>query len=158
MNNIENHLVFQVKDQMFSSQVECVNTILQMPKIYKVPQAPEYILGVINVDGEVIPVLDMGVRIKMGPIDVNEQSQVVILQYTNEEEKKTNKLGILVSEVKDVVEFDMFNMQELPTAKYHFDERLMRGMQKHENEFAMQLHIENFFREDLEELIQETIS
>jgi len=156
MKNTESHLVFRIKDQYFSVNVNHVDSIIQIPKLFKVPQAPEYIMGVINVEGEVIPVVDSGIKIKMEFIERNELSQVVILQRNIQELKKVNRLGFLVDEVFDVTDFDPLKIQPLPTAKYHFDERMVDGMHKMDKDFVMQINVENLFKEEIDELFVES--
>ncbi len=155
MKNTESHLIFRIKDQQFSVNVDYVSSIIQLPKLFKVPQAPEYISGVINVEGDVIPVVDSGIKIKMDPIELNELSQVVILQRDIQEGKKINRLGFLVDEVDDVTDFDPLKIKPLPTSKYHFDERMVDGMHKLDKDFTMQINVENLFREEIDELFEE---
>ncbi len=155
MENTEHHLVFGIKDQKFSVLVKHVSSIIQLPKVFKVPQAPDYIAGVINVEGEVIPVIDSGIKIKMDAIAVNELSQVVILQRQQLEDKKVNRLGFLVDDVNDVVDFDPLKIQPLPMSKYHFDERMVDGMHKIDKDFIMQINVENLFKEEIDELFAE---
>jgi purine-binding chemotaxis protein CheW len=156
MGNTEHQLVFGIKDQKFSVHVKYVNSIIQLPKLFKVPQAPDYISGVINVEGDVIPVIDSGIKIKMDAIELNELSQVVILQREELKEKKVNRLGFLVDEVKDVADFDPLKIQPLPMSKYHFDERMVDGMHKQDKDFIMQINVENLFKEEIDELFAET--
>lgn len=156
MENTEHHLVFGIKDQKFSVNVKQINSIIQLPKLFKVPQAPDYISGVINVEGDVIPVIDSGIKVKMDAIVLNDHSQVVILQREQEHENRVNKLGFLVDEVNDVVDFDPLKLQPLPTSKYHFDERMVDGMNKLGNDFIMQINVENLFKDEIDELFAET--
>lgn len=155
MENTEHHLVFGIKDQKFSVNVKQVSSIIQLPKLFKVPQAPDYISGVINVEGDVIPVIDSGIKIKMDAIVLNDLSQVVILQREQNEENRVNKLGFLVDDVNDVVDFDPLKIQPLPTSKYHFDERMIDGMHKLDNDFIMQINVENLFKDEIDELFTE---
>ncbi len=83
MENAEKHLVFKVKDQLFTIHVPHVNTIIKIPRLFKVPQAPDFILGVINLEGDVIPVIDTAKKLNMGQLDVHEKSQVIIMQRKN---------------------------------------------------------------------------
>ena len=155
MKNTESHLVFRIKDQLFSVNVDHVSSIIQLPKLFKVPQAPDYISGVINVEGDVIPVVDSGIKIKMDPIQLSELSQVVILQRNIQEGNKMNRMGFLVDEVDDVSDFDPLKIKPLPTSKFHFDERMVDGMHKIGEDFAMQINVENLFTEDIDALFED---
>lgn len=153
MDNIEKHLVFKVHDQLFTINVLNVNTIIQMPRVFKVPQAPEYILGVVNVEGDVIPVIDTGVKLDMGVLEFDELSQIIIMQRRTESKEKFHRLGFLVTEVTDVVDVDPLKMQYLPTSRYHFDERLVDGMHQIGEQFCMQVNVEHFYVDDINELL-----
>ena len=153
MENIEKHLIFRIKDQQFTAEVSHVSTIIQIPRVFKVPQAPDYIMGVINLEGDVIPVVDTAKKLKMGEIQRNKLSQVIIMQRPLESTDRLHRLGFLVDEVNDVVEIDSRRIQALPTSKYEFDERLVDGMHKVGDEFCMQVNIANFFKGELEELM-----
>lgn len=157
MENSEKHLILHVKSQLFTIDVKHVSTIIQLPKLFKVPQAPEFILGVINVEGEVIPVVDSGIKLNMGQLNVHERAQVVIFQRYNEEAKKYQKLGFLVDEVDDVVDINPKKIQALPTSKYEFDTRLVDGMHKVKDEFCMQININNFYKGEIEDLLNTNI-
>lgn len=153
MESTEKHLVFRIKKQQFTVNVAFVNTIIQLPEVFVVPQAPDYILGVINLEGNVIPVVKTGIKLNMGEITTNDQSQVIILQHDIAGDIKT--LGFLVEDVNDVVDIDPLKIQPLPTSKYEFDERLVDGMHKVQDEFCMQVNIPNFFKGEIEELLNQ---
>lgn len=158
METLEKQLVFKVKDQLFTIAVPNVNTIIQIPRVFTVPQAPEFILGVINVEGDVIPLIDSSMKLGMGKSELEAQSLVIILQRKVSASEKVYRLAFVVQEVCDVVELDPRKVQALPMSKFEFDQRLVDGMHKINEEFCMQVNIENFFRGDIDELIERLAS
>lgn len=150
MNTNEKHLIFGVHDQLFTVNVSFVNSIIQLPRVFKVPQAPEYILGIINVEGDVIPVVDTGIKLNMDSIPVHKRSQVIIMQLQHEGNANYHKLGFLVSNIDDVAEVNPHKLQALPTSNYHFDERLVEGVHKIKGEFCMQVNVQNFYKEEID--------
>lgn len=154
METTEKHLVFRIKEQLFTVHVRHVNTIIQLPRLFKVPQTPDFIQGVINVDGDVIPVIDTAKKMKMGEIEAGGHSQVIIMQYRLDDADKFHLLGFLVDEVSEVSDVEALKIQTLPTSKYEFDERLVDGMHKIGTEFCMQVNIANFFRGDIEGMLE----
>ncbi len=154
METLEKQLVFKVKGQLFTIAVPHVNTIIQIPRVFSVPQAPEFILGVINVEGDVIPLIDSSLKLGMGPSQIDPQSQVIILQRKISGSEKFHRLAFVVYDVCDVTDVDPKKIQALPMSKYDFDQRLVDGMHKINQEFCMQVNIENFFRGDIDELIE----
>lgn len=158
MENAEKHLVFRIKEQLFTIHVPHVNTIIKMPRLFKVPQAPDYILGVINLEGDVIPVIDTAKKLSMGEIEIHEKSQVIIMQRKFEASDKMHLLGFLVGDVSDVVDVDPRKLQALPISKYDFDERLVDGMHKLEGEFCMQVNVNSFFKGEIEDLMLNAVT
>jgi purine-binding chemotaxis protein CheW len=154
METTDKHLVFKIKEQLFTLPVTYVNTIIQLPRLFKVPQAPAFILGVINLEGNVIPVVDTSTKLGMGSIQLHEQSQVIIMQRKLDDQETLHLLAFVVDEVCDVVDIEPTKIQALPNTKFDFDERLVDGMHKVNDEFCMQVNIENFYKGDIEELIQ----
>lgn len=154
LNNIQNHLIFKVKNQNFTVNVNQVSSILRLPKIYKVPQAPKYILGVTNIESRVVPVIDAGLKLDMGNLNTHEKSQIIVLER-NDSTKGLQNLAFLVSDVLNVEEVDELKIQDLPTSKYAFDERMVDGMHKILDDFCMQINLENFFNEEVEAVIKD---
>lgn len=154
MDTTSKHLVFKIKEQFFTLPVTHVNTIIQLPRLFKVPQAPGFVLGVINLEGNVIPVIDTSVKLGMNALNLHEKSQVIVMQRKNEDQQSFQLLGFVADEVCDVTDVDETKMQALPNTKFEFDERLIDGMHKVNDEFCMQVNISNFYKGEIETLIQ----
>lgn len=152
MKGIEQHLLFKVIDQIFSVNVVHVKAIIKMPKVYGVPQAPEFILGVINVEGDVIPLIDSGMKFNGQSIQTHDKSQLIILKNTNVNDN-VSELAFLVDEVLDVVTMDPMDIQKLPTSQYQFEERFVDGMHSVQGEFCMQINVSNLFVNELNEIV-----
>ncbi|MGF1635612.1 MAG: chemotaxis protein CheW [Cyclobacteriaceae bacterium] len=153
METSEKHLIFRVKKQLFTIEVKHVKTIIQISRVFKVPQAPDFIIGVINLDGDVIPIVDAGIKLNMGKLEVTPITQIIILQNEKSDDKKMQLLGFLIDEVSDVSDIDPRKIQALPTSKYDFDERLVDGMHKVSDEFCMQVNVHNIFKGEIEDLL-----
>jgi purine-binding chemotaxis protein CheW len=135
--------------------VQHVKGILELPKVFSVPQAPKYIMGVINIDGEVIPLVNAATRLNMNTCTSKEKPSVIILERIHQ--GKQQRLCLYIDEVQEVMEFNLHELQPLPTSKFEFDERLVNGMFKTESDFVMQINVENFFKHNLEEINSDII-
>jgi purine-binding chemotaxis protein CheW len=155
MKNKESYIVFTVHGQSFCLCVQYVKSILQLPKVFAVPQAPEYIMGVTNVEGEVIPLINATLKLKMGAYTVPENPAMLILERSHY--GKEQRLGLHIDEVLDVLEFHEYDLKPLPTSKFEFDERLVDGMFHTADDFIMKINVGNFFKHNLEELNLQTI-
>ena len=154
METTNKHLVFKIKEQLFTLPVAYVNTIIQLPRLFKVPQAPGFILGVINLEGNVIPVIDTSIKLGMGALNLHPQSQVIVMQRQLDNQEGFHLLGFVTDDVCDVADVDVTKMQALPNTRFEFDERLVDGMHKINDEFCMQVNIANFYKGEIDELIQ----
>lgn len=154
METTNKHLVFKIKEQLFTLPVAFVNTIIQLPRLFKVPQAPGFILGVINLEGNVIPVIDTSTKLGMGSLNIHEQSQVIVMQRKLDDQNALHLLGFVTDDVCDVTDVDPTKMQALPNTRFEFDERLVDGMHRINDEFCMQVNVGNFFKGEIDALIQ----
>lgn len=92
------YIVIRLGDEKYGIDISYVDNILRIPQITRVPKVAAYFKGVINLRGEIVPV--MSVRLKMGLEEVGEmkEARIIILKAEGIE-----KIGIIVDEVKEVV-------------------------------------------------------
>jgi purine-binding chemotaxis protein CheW len=154
MKKIDSYIIFKVDNQSFGLSVNYVQGILELPKIFIVPQAPAYILGVVNIDGDVIPLINTGLKLNMSSTATHENSAVIVLERTHQ--GKLQKLCLLIDEVLEVIDINPLEIQALPTSKFEFDERLVDGMYSTAYDFVMQINVDNFFKHNLEDIIDLT--
>ena len=97
-NDSKQYIVVKIGSEQYGIDISYIDNIVRMQKITRVPKAQSYFKGIINLRGEIVPV--MSIRLKMG-LDVDQftnASRIIILKL---EEK--GMLGIIVDEVKEVV-------------------------------------------------------
>jgi purine-binding chemotaxis protein CheW len=145
------YIVFSVKDQSFCLPVQNVRSILKVPRTFPVPQAPAYIMGVVNVDGNVIPLINATLKLNMGDHVIPENPTMLVLEL-QAEDGKMQLLGLHVDDVKDVIECNDHELRPLPTSRYEFDERLADGVFHTHDDFIMKLNVTNFFKHNLDDL------
>ena len=109
MNNeptaaLNSYLSFKLGDELFAVNVGKVLNILEMTRITKVPNSPEYMKGVINLRGSVLPVIDM--RVKFGLELTEETVNTCILVLDIEIDNESVKVGALVDAVSEVLEIE----------------------------------------------------
>lgn len=92
------YLFFHVKDEGYGIQIGHVIEIVGMQKIVDVPDVPSYVKGVINLRGQVIPVIDVRSRFKMDEIDYDDRTVIIVVEHN---EVKT---GFIVDGVSEVLE------------------------------------------------------
>ncbi|MFO8001104.1 MAG: chemotaxis protein CheW [Marinilabilia sp.] len=101
-------LSFKLKDEFFALDAMTVNHILEIPDITGVPNTPDFMKGIINLHGNIIPVVDL--RVMMG-FEESEYTNDTAIIVVNPDDQQENNLGLIVDMVKEVVEADSLEMQ-----------------------------------------------
>jgi len=99
MNN-EKYLKFLLDNTMFAIKIEYVEEILHIPKITEIPLTQDYILGLSNLRGNIIPIIDLKKRIKESNINFTELSRIIVVNINNQ------KTGLLIEAIKSIEEVD----------------------------------------------------
>ncbi len=110
------------------------------------PKAPEYMLGVFNLRGEVIPLVDTRVKFGMEKAEVTSSTCILVINITSEDEEI--KLGALVDNVKEVVKYNDADIMKLPTVGKQSKTEFLNGVLKINDEFILLLNADKIFSVD----------
>lgn len=124
---INQFIVIRLGSEQYGIDVRFVENIVRMQRITRVPKMPKYLTGIINLRGEVLPV--MSLRIKMGlEKDVYEKKTRIIVLKTQQE----GNLGVIVDEVKEVVTLESEQVDKVDDLKLE-GKAFVSGVGKREN-------------------------
>lgn len=98
MENIVKLVVFQLKDQRFALHLPDTERIVQVVEIIPLPKMPDYIYGIINMKGEVIPVINIRILFNMPSKEIELSDQLIIVNTT------ARKLALLVDSTRELIE------------------------------------------------------
>ena len=146
------YLTFQLSDEVFALDVAKVREILEIASITKVPQTPDYMRGVINLRGSVVPVIDM--RLKFGMSETEQTVNTCIIVVEVNMDGDTTVLGALADSVQEVVEMEPESIEAAPHIGTKLNTNFIRGMGKFDNRFVMILDIDKVFTADELEIVQ----
>lgn len=134
-------IVTQLGGEQYGIDIKYISNIIRMSKITRVPKVPNYIKGVINVRGVVIPTISL--RLKMGlPEDqVTKKTRIIILTLEQHE-----SIGVLVDEVKEVVTLDEEHIERMGYEKDE-KERFLSGVGKADGKLISLLDITSVLAE-----------
>lgn len=149
---LNSFLTFRLGDELFAANVSKVLEILEIPKITKVPRSPAFMRGVVNLRGNVLPVIDT--RNKFGLPSVNDTVNSCILVLNIELEGKEIMLGAIVDEVQEVMEIDFSTIQSVPTVGAKHKTEFIEGMVKKQEQFIMVLNLDMVFTSDEVSLLE----
>ncbi len=141
--NVNTFLSFKLGKELFAVNVSKVLTILEMKPMTKVPNSPEFMRGVINLRGNVLPVIDMRIKFGMVATEFTQNTCIIVLSITIEEENV--QLGILVDAVDEVLEIADNQIEESPTIGTKYKVEFIQGMYRLELGFIMLLNIDLIF-------------
>jgi len=95
---MEQYLIFRLADEYYGLLVSFIENIEKMMPITRVPNTKEYIKGVVNLRGEIVPVIDLREKIGVKKEEFGEETRILIVNWKNE-----FKVGLIIDEVLDVV-------------------------------------------------------
>jgi purine-binding chemotaxis protein CheW len=98
-------VLFELGSEIYGLDIATVHEIIRMQPITKVPKAPFYVEGVINLRGKVIPVIDMGKRFGLEKVENNKNNRIVVVNIQD------TILGIIVDAVTEVIRIPMDSIE-----------------------------------------------
>lgn len=152
INNIENtdtiksFLSFKMMDELFAIDVLKVIEILEISKITKVPRSPEFLLGIVNLRGNVLPVVDARTKFGMPKKETTIDSCIIVMNIEIDNELVT--LGALVDSVSEVLEIQTDAIQKSPSIGSRYNSAFIDGLVKINEDFIMILNIGKAFSQE----------
>ena len=137
------YLTFTLADEVFAVDVARVREILEMPSITKVPQVPEFMRGVINLRGCVVPVIDLRLKFGMKETAQTVNTCIIVVEVVMDGENIV--LGALADSVQEVIEMEPSQIEAAPHIGTHLNTEFIKGMGKHDGRFVMILDIDKVF-------------
>ena len=137
------YLTFKLADEVFAFDVAKVREILELVSITKVPQTPNFMRGVINLRGSVVPVIDLRLNFGMQCTENTVNTCIIVVEVKLEGE--TIVLGVLADSVQEVVEMEPDNIEPPPQLGTKLNTKFIKGMGKVDNDFVMILDIDMVF-------------
>ena len=136
-------LTFLVGEEEFAMDIRTVREIFQYGPMTTVPLMPEFVRGVINLRGAVVPVIDLQSRFGRALSPVSKKTCIVIFDSQSEGERV--ELGLLVQEVSEVVDIDDDAIEPAPQFGTQVRREFIRGITKIDNRFLVILEPEKAF-------------
>ena len=150
------YLSFKLDSELFAVDVKKVIEILEVPGITKIPLAPDYMTGIINLRGKVLPLIDTKVKFGLEPIEFTVDTCIIVIEI--EVEGETLQIGTLVDAVLEVIEVPQAEIQPSPGIEAKYRLEFINGMFKKGDDFIMILTLgEVFSLEDVRYMQQEDI-
>ncbi len=91
------YMTFKSGNEYFAIGIQCVNEIIGFQMITEVPETEDYIKGLINLRGKIIPVIDVRLRFKQEPVEYTDRTCIIVIEV------KSTVVGLIVEKIADVV-------------------------------------------------------
>ncbi len=123
------YIVIKLGSEQYGVDIKYIDNIVRMQHITRVPKVADYLRGVINLRGEIIPVMSLGLKMDLAEEEVTKATRIIILKL-----EQHGTIGIIVDEVKEVV---TLSADQIDKATYDAKEdkiNFISGIGKHEGE------------------------
>jgi len=140
------YLTFLLGDETFSLEIARVREVLDYTIITRVPRTPEYMQGVINLRGGVVPVVDLRLKFGMPAASVSVNTCIIIVEATVNNDAVV--LGLLADSVQEVLELDQESISPAPRIGTKLDTGFIKGMGRQNDRFIIILDIDRVFSQD----------
>jgi purine-binding chemotaxis protein CheW len=147
------YLTFKLSDEVFALDVAKVREILEITTITKVPQTPDFMRGVINLRGSVVPVIDMRLKFGMSATEQTVNTCIIVVEINMDGD--ITVLGALADSVQEVVELQPESIEAAPHIGTKPNTEFIRGMGKHDGSFIIILDVDKVFSSDEISLVSE---
>ncbi len=140
------YLTFLLEDESYGIEILKVQEIIGMQTITRIPRTPEYVKGVINLRGKVIPVIDLRLRFGIEAAEVSRKTCIIVVQVSKSDASVT--MGIVVDEVSEVLEISSNEIEPAPSFGTRVETSFILGMAKTEDSVKILLDIDRIMSEE----------
>ncbi len=141
------HLTFSLADEEYGVDILSVREIRGWSRVTRIPQTPAYLLGVLNLRGAIVPIMDLRLRFGLERETYGDSTVVIIVAVAD------RLFGIVVDAVSDVADIDPAAIKPVPDMGAIVDTRYLKGLATHVERMVMLLDVEKLMRpEDVETL------
>ncbi len=137
------YLTFKLAEEVFAIDVSKVREVLDFTTITKIPRTPDFMSGVINLRGNVVPVVDLRLCFEMSKTEKTVNTCIVVMEMMLEGESTV--VGALADSVEEVIDLEPEQIQPAPRMGTQIRTDFIKGMGRRDAEFVMILDIDRVF-------------
>lgn len=108
LSEITQFIVINIGEEQYGIDIKYIDNIVRMQSITRVPKVPAYLKGVINLRGEVIPVMSLRLKMDLEEDEITKDTRIIIIKLNQHE-----PIGIVVDSVREVVNIDMSMIEKV---------------------------------------------
>lgn len=143
-------LTFFLGDERYAIDVRKIHEVLEVPRITRVPRMPAFVSGVMNLRGNVIPVMDLRHKFGLGKTEITEDTSIVVTEISDvfgDEEQSVLEIGLFSDAVDQVLDIPPENIEPPPAIGTSIDTSFIRGMGRIGDDFVIILKLDSLLSE-----------
>ena len=143
-------LTFFLGDERYAIDVRKIHEVLEVPRITRVPRMPDFVSGVMNLRGNVIPVMDLRYKFGLGKTEITEDTSIVVTEISDvfgDEEQSVLEIGLFSDAVDQVLDIPPENIEPPPAIGTSIDTSFIRGMGRVGDDFVIILKLDSLLSE-----------
>jgi purine-binding chemotaxis protein CheW len=130
-------------EEKFAISVDSVQEVVELEQVTKVPNAPAYMLGIINLRGRVLPLLDTRLKLGLSKAEVTRKSRIMVIEL--ETDDKNIQVGALVDIAKEVIQLSPADIQNPPDMENYHADAPITGIVNNHGDITMVMDIARIF-------------
>jgi purine-binding chemotaxis protein CheW len=146
INGTTQYLTFRLDEEIFALDITKVREVLDYTTVTRVPQTPDFMRGVINLRGSVVPVVDLRLKFGMSATESSVNTCIIITEVQVDNE--TVVLGALADAVQEVLDLDAGSIAPPPRIGTKLRTEFIKGMGKQNDRFIIILDVDKVFSID----------
>ena len=150
------YMTFKLGEELFAIDVAQVREVLELSRITKVPAAPDYMRGVVNVRGQATPVVDLRLRFGLPPGSDTVNTRIIVMEL--EVEGEVAVLGGIADSVHEVIELEAGAITPPPQIAMRWRADFIQGMGRRGEDFIILLDVNAVFSSQAAALVNESAS
>lgn len=142
-------VIFKLKNEEFCVDIMQVLEIIRMQNITKVPDVPDFVEGIINLRGTVIPIIDLKKRLKLKLVDYDDDTRIIIIKIGNK------SVGFIVDSVTEVLHVDNDSIKEAPDFIAGIGKEYIESVVSYDDRLIINLNLNRVLTESEKKEIEE---
>lgn len=132
-------VVFSLGQVEYGGDIKKVQEIIRLPEVTALPGTADYILGIINLRGSIIPIIDLKKKIGFPSSEMTDETRVIVVEISN------NKVGLIVDEVSEVVSFPADEVVSADAVGFGIQEKHLLGVVRLDERLLILLNLDRIF-------------
>ncbi len=151
MSEILQLVTFNIENEEYAIDILNIQSINRMVEITKIPNSPDYVEGVINLRGQIIPIISLRKRLKLNEKEIDKNTRFIVVEIYN------RVYGFIVDSVNEVLRFDRKIIETPPPMTTNIDSAYIAAIAKLEDKLIILLDLEKIFSKNEFENINNVI-